>query len=57
MLAALSVFQGGWTLELAERVCEADVELLESLVDKSLVRRIGSGRLFMLETIREFAGE
>ena len=57
MLAALSVFQGGWTLELAERVCEADVELLESLVDESLVRRIGSGRLFMLETIREFAGE
>ena len=57
LLAALSVFQGGWTLELAERVCEADVELLESLVDKSLVRRIGSGRLFMLETIREFAGE
>ncbi len=57
LLAALSVFQGGWTLESAERVCGADVELLESLVDKSLVRRIGSGRLFMLETIREFAGE
>jgi predicted ATPase/class 3 adenylate cyclase len=55
--AALSVFQGGWTLESAERVCEADVEVLESLVDKNLVRRIEAGRLFMLETIREFAAE
>ncbi len=57
LLAALSVFQGGWTLESAERVCQADLELLESLVDKSLVRRTESGRLFMLETIREFAAE
>jgi predicted ATPase len=57
LFAALSVFHGGWTLESAERVCEADVEALESLVDKSLVRRMESGRLFMLETIREFAAE
>jgi predicted ATPase len=57
LLAALSVFAGPWTLETAERVCDADVGLLESLVDKSLVRRIESGRLLMLETIREFAAE
>ena len=57
LLAALSVFRGGWKLETAERVCEADVELLQSLVDKSLVRRIESGRFLMLETIREFAAE
>jgi predicted ATPase len=57
LLAALSLFQGPWTLETAERVCEADVEILESLVDKSLVRRMESGRLFMLETIREFGAE
>jgi predicted ATPase len=57
LLAALSIFQGPWTLESAERVCEADVEMLESLVDKSLVRLMESGRLFMLETIREFAAE
>jgi predicted ATPase len=57
LLAALSIFRGGWTLEAAERVCDADVQLLESLVDKSLVRRWESGRFGMLETIREFAAE
>jgi predicted ATPase len=57
LLAALSVFRGGWTLEAAERVCEADLELLESLADKSLIRRWESGRFGMLETIREFVAE
>jgi predicted ATPase len=57
LLAALSVFRGGWTLEAAEDVCDADVDLLQSLVDKSLVRRWESGRFGMLETIREFAAE
>jgi predicted ATPase len=57
LLAALSVFRGGWSIAATERVCEADVELLQSLADKSLVRRTASGRFFMLETIREFAAE
>jgi predicted ATPase/class 3 adenylate cyclase len=57
LLAALSVFRGGWSVEAAERVCAADVAGLESLVDKSLVRRIGPDRFLMLETIREFADE
>ena len=57
LLASLSVFRGGWTLEAAEGVCDADVELLQSLADKSLVRRWESGRFGMLETIREFAAE
>ena len=57
LLAALSVFRGGWTLEAAEQVCEADLELMQSLADKSLVRRWEPGRFGMLETIREFAAE
>jgi predicted ATPase len=57
LLAELSVFRGGWTLEAAEQVAKADVELMQSLVDKSLVRRWESGRFGMLETIREFARE
>jgi tetratricopeptide (TPR) repeat protein len=57
LLSALTVFRGGWTLEAAERVCEEDLDLLQSLVDKSLVRRWESGRFGMLETIREFAAE
>jgi predicted ATPase len=57
LLAALSVFRGGWTVEAAERICDADVELQQSLADKSLVRRWESGRLGMLETVRTFAAE
>jgi predicted ATPase len=57
LLTALSIFRGGWTFEAAERVCSADLELLELLVDKSLVRRWESGRFGMLETVREFAAE
>jgi predicted ATPase len=57
LLAALSVFRGGWTLEAAEGACDADLDILESLVDKNLVRRWESGRFGMLETIREFAAE
>jgi predicted ATPase len=57
LLAALSVFRGGWTLEAAEQVADGDVELMQSLVDKSLVRRWESDRFGMLETIREFAAE
>jgi predicted ATPase len=57
LLAGLSVFRGGWTLEAAEQVCDADLDLLQSLVDKSLIRRWETGRFGMLETIREFAAE
>jgi len=57
LFAALSIFRGGWTLEASEHVCQADLEVLQSLVDKSLVRRWESGRFGMLETIREFAAE
>jgi predicted ATPase len=57
LLSALSVFRGGWTVEAAEHICGVDVELQQSLADKSLVRRWQSGRFGMLETVREFAAE
>ena len=50
----LAVFRGGSTLDGIEGVTGACADLVESLVDKSLLRRRG-GRLVMLETIREFA--
>jgi predicted ATPase/class 3 adenylate cyclase len=57
----LAVFRGGCTLESAEAVCEADLDTLASLLDKSLLRRrtgrLGEERFWMLETIREFAAE
>jgi len=54
LFARLAVFVGGFTLEAAEAVCDADLGVLASLVDKSLVRE-SQGRLGLLETIREFA--
>jgi len=51
----LGVFRGGFSLEAAENVCDADLDAIESLVVKSLVRRWGSGRLGLLDTIREYA--
>ena len=56
LFARLSVFAGGCTLDAAEEIVEADVDRLQSLVDKSLVRRTGE-RFWMLETIGEFARE
>ncbi|HEY8501635.1 MAG TPA: adenylate/guanylate cyclase domain-containing protein, partial [Solirubrobacterales bacterium] len=58
LFARCAVFRGGWTLEAAEQVAHADLDSMQSLVDKSLVRvRPESGRFWMLETIREFAVE
>lgn len=64
----LCVFAGGCTLEAAEAVCNAclDLELdlfegLSSLVDKNLVQRNDRGmpepRFSMLQIVREFAAE
>lgn len=54
--ARLSVFRASWTLEAAETVCDVEVDVLGSLVDKSLVAR-RDDRFVMLETIRDFAAE
>ncbi len=65
LLADLSVFAGGWTLEAVEAVCaRADLEsdeifeLLIALIDKSLVlaEKQGNGttRYRLLETVRQY---
>ena len=56
LFARLAVFAGGSTLEDAELVAGADVDTLQLLLDKSLVRH-SRGRWWMLETIREYAAE
>lgn len=56
LFARLGVFRGGCTLEAAEQVAEADLDTLQSLVDKNLLRHSGE-RFWMLQTIREYARE
>jgi predicted ATPase/class 3 adenylate cyclase len=56
LFARLAVFRGGCTLEAAEEVADADLDVLQALVDKSLLRQTGE-RFWMLETIREYAAE
>ena len=50
----IAAFAGGCTAEAAERVGEADLDMLGSLVEKSLLRA-EAGRFVLLETIREYA--
>ncbi|MBA2535800.1 MAG: tetratricopeptide repeat protein [Rubrobacter sp.] len=68
LLARLSVFAGGWTLETAEGVCSGEgvdreevLDLLGALVGKSLVvartSANGAMRYRMLEIIRQYASE
>ncbi len=56
LFARLSVFSGGCTLKAAEAVCEADVDSMQSLVEKSMLLQTAE-RFRMLETLREFAAE
>ena len=55
----VSVFVGGATLAAIEAVCSTDADLLEALVDRSLVQRRGDGepRFWQLESLRDFAAE
>jgi predicted ATPase len=57
LVARLAVFAGSFDLESAEIVCAADLDGVQSLVDKSLLRETEGGRFFMLATIREYAME
>jgi predicted ATPase/class 3 adenylate cyclase len=66
LFARLAVFVDGCRLEAAEEICGlgdglATLDGLQSLVEKSLLRQCpdpdGERRFWMLETIKEYAGE
>src|SRR3954452_8332714 len=56
LFGALSIFAGGCTLEAAEEVASADLDTLQSLIEKSLLR-FTNERYWMLEMIRDYALE
>ncbi|MGZ4408646.1 MAG: hypothetical protein ACXVY6_07630 [Gaiellaceae bacterium] len=53
----LSMFRGSFALDAAEAVTGADLDQLAALLDQSLLRPLGDDRLFLLETLREYARE
>jgi predicted ATPase/class 3 adenylate cyclase len=60
LFARLAVFAGGCTYAAAEEIAGANPDTLQSLLDKSLLRKRDSKvgpRYWMLETIREYAVE
>jgi len=66
LFARLGIFVGGCTLAAAEAVCGAQLDILESLISKSLVQvempidsepPLLEPRFILLETIREYALE
>ena len=57
LFTRLAVFVGSFELEAAEQICDADLDAMRSLIDKSLVRHGENGRLFLLQTTREYALE
>jgi predicted ATPase/DNA-binding SARP family transcriptional activator/tetratricopeptide (TPR) repeat protein len=63
LLRRLSIFMGGWSLEIAEEVCvdSETLELLTQLLDKSLVfvnqEKGADSRYALHETVRQYARE
>ena len=57
LAARLGVFVGSFDLDAATTVCDADLDVLTSLVEHSLLQPTGDGRFRYLETIREYALE
>jgi tetratricopeptide (TPR) repeat protein len=56
-LCRLAVFQGGFRHEAASQIAGATLSLLSILVDKSLLRRIASGRFEIHPVLRQYAVE
>lgn len=57
LFTRLAVFVGSFELEAAEQICDADLDAMRSLIDKSLLRPDENGRFFLLGTTREYALE
>ncbi|MGE5139486.1 MAG: ATP-binding protein, partial [Rudaea sp.] len=57
VLARLSIFRGGFQRDAAEAVARASLPLLSTLINKSFLRRLPSGRYDLHELVRQYAAE
>lgn len=57
VLAALSVFRGGFEVEAAQKVANATPIILAELIDKSWLRGHPSGRYDVHELVRQYASQ
>jgi predicted ATPase len=57
LFAHVAVFTGSFDLDAVEAVCTTDLDLLQALIDKGLLRDTSDGRFFVLATIGEYASE
>jgi tetratricopeptide (TPR) repeat protein len=57
VLAALSVFRGGFEVEAAQAVASATPAILAGLIDKSWLRSHPSGRYDVHELVRQYASQ
>jgi predicted ATPase/class 3 adenylate cyclase len=57
LFARLAVFAGAFSLQAATSICATNIDVLQDLVEASLVKSPGGDRYLMLETIREYAAE
>ena len=55
VLSRLAIFEGGFTRQAAEQVCEAGLPTLLGLTSKSLVRLKQNGRYDLHEVVRQYA--
>ena len=55
LFARLGIFASSFDLHMAEAVAQAGLDVLQSLVDKSLLQPTTDGGFVMLQTLRAFA--
>jgi len=53
----LAVFRGGFRREAAHEIARASLPLLSTLVDKSFIRRVASGRFEIHPILKQYAAE
>lgn len=54
LFVRLAVFASGCTVPAAQAICDAELDTLQALVDRSLLKGDGE-RCWMLQTVREYA--